>query len=280
MVVSRRYRLVLEVGLLAVVAALAAFGVTAGMRLTLDPLAAVPAPSGDPTPGPNRTSPLDDYALIATRDLFGTDAGVAASGDGPLRLSGIGWYGGEARAVITDAATGRQDLYRTGDAVGGARIASIHWDHVVLARGGREETLEIAAHADAPGSEAAPADVASAPTAGTPSIRRLTANAFVVDRRELSGVVDNMSGLLTQLRAVAEVHDGRPTGFRLFQIRDDSLFRRLGLENGDVVQRVNGSRVEDPSALLGFLERLQAEPRVALDIVRAGAPRTMVYELR
>jgi general secretion pathway protein C len=89
-----------------------------------------------------------------------------------------------------------------------------------------------------------------------------------------------MSGLLTQLRAVAEVADGRPAGFRLFQIKDDSIFRRLGLENGDVVQRVNGNAVGDPATLLAFLQRLRTEPRVALDIVRGGTARTLVYDLR
>ena len=101
-----------------------------------------------------------------------------------------------------------------------------------------------------------------------------------MDRREVAGAVDNMSGLMTQLRAVAEVREGRPAGFRLFQIRDDSLFAKLGLRNGDVVERVNGTQVADPTALLAFLQRLRTEPRVALDIVRGDAPRTLVYDLR
>ena len=38
--------------------------------------------------------------------------------------------------------------------------------------------------------------------------------------------------------------------------------------------------VAEPAALLGFLERLKTEPRVAIDIVRAGSARTLVYDLR
>src|SRR5437899_3304505 len=129
----------------------------------------------------------------------------------------------------------------------------------------------------------APAAETPAPPAAAPAddrIRRTAENAFIVDRREVAGAVDNMSGLMTQLRAVAEVREGRPAGFRLFQIRDDSLFAKLGLRNGDVVERVNGAQVADPTALLGFLQRLRTEPRVALDIVRGDAPRTLVYDLR
>src|SRR5439155_408311 len=89
------------------------------------------------------------------------------------------------------------------------------------------------------------------PPPRSPRTRRTAENAFIVDRREVAGAVDNVSGLMTQLRAVAEVREGRPAGFRLFQIRDDSLFAKLGLRNGDVVERVNGAQVADPTALLG-----------------------------
>jgi general secretion pathway protein C len=132
------------------------------------------------------------------------------------------------------------------------------------------------AQPDAPAPAAEPAP---APEPGE-HIRRTGENAWLVDRREIAGALGNTSGLLTQLRAVAEVRDGRPAGFRLFRIREESLFARLGLRDGDVVERVNGTEVHDPTALLRFLERLGHEPRVALDIVRADAPRTLVYDLR
>ena len=118
------------------------------------------------------------------------------------------------------------------------------------------------------------------PSGKRTSIRRASEDAFIVDRRELVGAVDNMSGLLTQLRAVPEIDDGHPIGFRLFEIADESIFRELGLRDGDVVQRVNGTVLADPASLLTFLQHLRDEPRVALDIVRAGSRRTLVYDLR
>jgi general secretion pathway protein C len=164
--------------------------------------------------------------------------------------------------------------------VGEARVTAISWDRVTLVGPRGEETLELTAPAPAESPAAAPTAPAVREAAAGDRIRQTGENAFVVDRRELAGGVEGMSGLLTQLRAVAEVRDGRPAGFRLFQIRDASLFARLGLRDGDVVQRVNGAAISEPAALLGFLQRLGEEPRVALDIVRADRPRTLVYELR
>ena len=279
MVFARPHRLALELGLLVAVAWLAALGVSSAVRLAVDDVPPAPTEPATP-PAAAPPGPLADYAVIAARDVFNpAPAGTSRSGRAAtFRLWGVGLDGNDARAVIEDTRTHRQDLYRVGDEVAGGRIVAIDWDRVTLAHAGGEEVLELSAPADERAEE--PAAEAPAATAGDARIRRTGENAFVVDRRELAGAVGNMSGLMTQLRAVAEVQDGRPAGFRLFQIRDDSLFARLGLRDGDVVQRVNGAAVAEPAALLGFLDRLQTEPRVALDIVRGAAPRTLVYDLR
>jgi general secretion pathway protein C len=271
----RRIRLALELGLLALVVALAATNVSSALRAAAwtVPADTSPATAAATTPVP----PLDAYAVIAARDVFNPAATPEPLTDG-LRLWGIGLHGTAAHAVIEDTTTRRQELYRVGDEIRGARVAAITWDQVTLARGDVEATLEIGPPS---AGDDAPAALADVPATSEPArIRRTGGDAWIVDRREIAGAVDNMSGLLTQLRAVAEVQDGRPAGFRLFQMKDDSIFRRLGLENGDVVQRINGSTVADPGSLLAFLQRLRSEPRVALDIVRGGSARTLVYDLR
>jgi general secretion pathway protein C len=267
----------LELALLVVSTALAAYGVSAALRLAVEPL-----PVATPPPAAARaiaSEPLDAWAPIAARDIFNgrRDAGP---GDGSRRLVGVGFQGGEARAAIEDTRTHRQELVRTGDTVGDRRVTAIAWDHVVLTGSGGEQVLELTTPEGVPSGQ--PEDTGDpVPTpAAHATIRQTSATAFVVDRRELAGAVDDMSGLLTQLRAVAEVRDGRPAGFRLFQMKDDSIFRRLGLQNGDVVQRVNGEAVSDPATLLAFLQRLRTEPRVALDIRRGTERQTMIYDLR
>ncbi len=282
----RHPRRALELALLALVAYLGALGLTTAVRGALDdvpPAAAGLDDASDAAP-PAEREPLAAYAVIAERDVFNGGAG-ATPGDGAaapadLRLWGVALHGGEPRAVIEDARSHRQELYRVGDTIGDARIAAIDWDRITLARPGGAATLVLSPPAADPAAPAADADAPPRPAGPGDQIRRTAENAFVVDRREITGAADNMSGLMTQLRAVAEVADGRPAGFRLFSIADGSLFSRLGLVDGDVVQRVNGTAIADPTALLGFLQRLRTEPRVALDIVRAGTPRTLVYDLR
>jgi general secretion pathway protein C len=283
MLVPRRLRLALEIGLAALAVALAAYGVSLGLAAATSGTLPPEALASTPRPGGRSLGPLESYSVIAARDVYNPAAAAdnrsAAEG---LRLWGVGVHGKESRAVIEDRETHRQELYRVGEEVHGARIVSIGWDRVTLVRNGVESTLELAAPGERRGDGTPPQD-GGAPTevpAPAARIRRTGTDAFIVDRRELDGVVDNMSGLMTQLRAVAEVTEGRPSGFRLFQIKEDSIFHRLGLQDGDVVQRVNGTVVSDPTSLLTFLGRLRSEPRVAVDIVRDGGTRTLVYDLR
>jgi general secretion pathway protein C len=276
---SRRLRLALEIGLVALVVTLAACGVSAALRaITSGVLTDEVVEPTPPRDASHRPGPLESYAVIAARDVFNPAPARDDQLTEGLRLWGVGLYGRDGRAVIEDLETRRQELYGVGDEVRGARVTAISWDRVILERGGVEATLELAP----PGERRRAEPEAATPpeTAAGHRIRRTGADAYIVDRRELAGAVDNMSGLMTQLRAVAEVTDGRPAGFRLFQIKEDSIFRRLGLQDGDVVQRVNGTAMSDPASLLAFFEQLRSEPRVAVDIVRAGSARTLVYDLR
>jgi general secretion pathway protein C len=277
---SRRLRLALELGLVLLVVTLAAYGVSAAIRVATSGEA--PVATFEPQDGGvarHALDPLDSYGVIAARDVFNPAAATDRRVAEGLRLWGVGLHGTSGHAVIEDLETHRQELYRVGDAIRGARIVAIAWDRVTLEQSGQEATLELAPPGEHHAAQAEGG--ATAPPAQTPAtVRRTGADAFIVDRRELAGAVDNMSGLMTQLRAVAEVADGRPAGFRLFQIKEDSIFHRLGLQDGDVVQRVNGTTLDDPTSLLTFLGRLRNEPRVAVDIMRAGAARTLVYDLR
>jgi len=273
----RRLQLGIELTLLGCVVLLGALAVRTGLRAAV---AVVPPPETPlrATADAHALRPLEAYAPIAARDIFNTGA-LTTSGASGLRLLGVGLNGESAHAVIEDPTTSKQTLVRVGDELRGLEVSAIGWDEVTLTGDGVRETIELVREPTRKAPQAAVTSTAAADVPA-PAIRRTADDAFLVDRRQLDGTLDGLSGLMTELRAVPEMRDGRSAGFRIFQLRDDGLFSRLGLENGDVVERVNGESVAEPAALLGFLERLKTEPRVAIDIVRAGSARTLVYDLR
>src|SRR5262249_49557779 len=144
-----------------------------------------PAPSASTdSREPAAPRPLADYAVITARDVFNPSAG-GAERHRTLRLWGVGLDGHEARAVIEDTATHRQELYRGGDAIGAARVVAIDWDRVTLSQAGVDDVLELASPETAPPADGAPPAAVQAST--EEHIRRTGENAWVVDRRELVG---------------------------------------------------------------------------------------------
>jgi general secretion pathway protein C len=239
--------------------------------------------------------PLVRSSIIVERNLFNSKSpggvveappapGQAAGPLPPLNARLIGTVLGAAGgyAVIEDGATRRQDLYRLNETVlGDAKLVAIERDRVRLKRGGRTEVLELAfLERSATPAVALPPVAAAEPPQTTSGVARAGENRFVIDQRELNAAVENMNQLLTQARMVPFFNAGRADGFRIFAIRPNSLFEKIGLRDGDVLQRVNGSELSDPARAFELFEQLKNEKTITVDLVRNNVKQTLSYDIR
>ena len=102
----------------------------------------------------------------------------------------------------------------------------------------------------------------------------------VIDRREVEQAMSDLPKLLTQARAVPNMVNGTLNGFRIDYISPSSFYEKIGIQYGDVLQRVNGVDIRDPSTMLNLFQQLKNENVVKLDLVRNNQRSTMTYELR
>jgi len=102
----------------------------------------------------------------------------------------------------------------------------------------------------------------------------------VIDRREIENAVDNLPQLMAKARLIPNINDGKPDGFRIFAIMEGSLYAKIGLQNGDILHRVNGVDVKDPQNLLKVFEQLKDESAIVVDLVRNNQKETFNYEIR
>ncbi len=89
--------------------------------------------------------------------------------------------------------------------------------------------------------------------------------------------------LARQARIVPGIRDGKPEGFKLFAIRRDSLWDKLGIQNGDTLLRVAGMPLTSPEQALQIYTEIsqnKKRERVAVELRRRGETRTHVYLLR
>jgi len=178
-------------------------------------------------------------------------------------------------AIIEDDAQKTQELYRIGDTLQGRTLAKVEWDRVILKGPRGDETLQLV---EPSGKGASPAPAATASSSG--GIEKRSDTDFVIDRAEVDKQMENMNQLFTQVRAVPHFQDGKAAGFRLFAIRQDSVFEKIGLKNGDVITRINGNDLSDPARAMSLIQELRNEGHITVDVTRNRQPSTLSYEIR
>jgi general secretion pathway protein C len=229
------------------------------------------------------TNRLLNPSIILERNLFGVapvvaeaNSGASAKGFDPnLKLRGTASSEGRAFAVF-DNGDGVQEVYVIGERVfDGAKLDQVELNAAILTNRGRHKRYEIEIDDDV---EAAPSK--KGPVGPRGGIQATTPGKYRVDRREIDFAIENLNYVITQARAVPVLRDGKATGYKLFNIRPGSLFERLGLRNGDVVQRVNGNELDNPGKAIGMLDEIQSMEEIRMDFLRGGKPQTFEYAIR
>lgn len=229
-----------------------------------------------------RRGPLD-YSAIFARNLFGSEPiaeiGTTAPGArGELILRGTADFEGRGYAVFESTDSGKQGIFEVGDLVfEGPRLVAVQPRSATLLSGGRKVVIELTeSSADVPTG----ADETGAAGAAEGGIRKVGDNRYLVDRGEVDSSIESLSTVVTQMRAVPFLQDGKSVGFRVFNIRSGSVFERMGLQNGDVIQAVNGTELDDPSRALALLDEVQTASEIRIDLLRSDRPNTLTYTIR
>ncbi|MDE3269003.1 MAG: PDZ domain-containing protein [Pseudomonadota bacterium] len=78
--------------------------------------------------------------------------------------------------------------------------------------------------------------------------------------------------VLQDAKASPNVVNGKLRGFVLTRIREDSIYRKSGLQNGDIVEEINGVLLTDTAQAIKLLNSLRNESEIELRVVRGGNP--------
>lgn len=274
------------------------------MRLSASSLRPPVQIAGTATTAVKRTTPAD-YAIISARNLFNANP---PSGDAApvvevrvvekevqptqLRLRLIGVVSGELQqyAIIEDLQrSGAQDLYQIGDVVQRAAIIDIRAECVLLDTRRQREKLCFEYNdgaRDANGNSMPPQrrdrrrrSAAPPGESSDDDVVRVDQGTWHVKRELITDQFADLGTLSRQVRVTPHTIQGRPSGFRLTRLRP-GLLQRIGLINGDVLQRVNGLDINSPEEALKAYQAVQSEPTVRLEILRRNSPTTLTYEIR
>ena len=174
-------------------------------------------------------------------------------------------------ATISDLATRETHVLGVGDQVGNVRLLGVQRVRderdatgngfkvvAVICNGTVKEYLDAEAGS---GASEAPANLGTAPV---PPPRP------EIERGVLDATLGDLNKVATQARIVPSFKNGAANGFKLFSIQPGSLYASIGIENGDVVQRVNGYEINSPEKALELYQKLKESGHVTIELERGG----------
>lgn len=99
-------------------------------------------------------------------------------------------------------------------------------------------------------------------------------------RKDVNEVLDAGLGKFLQRADLrAELHEGAFVGFRVVELRPPAWWQGVDLVAGDVITRVNGMPIEQPTDAHAAFESLRKSDQLVVSYLRAGAPRELSYTI-
>jgi type II secretion system protein C len=268
-------------------------------------------PTSSASPHPNQDG---DYKVITERNLFRAklqievpkprsekeieDEQLAALMSG-MTLKGV-WIGQQKEgsyAVIDKGGQKGVWTYELGEAVErGLAVSEIRPNLVKLAKGDFSATLRLFAK----GYDREVAKPAAVTTAGVemkPTVSRVSpvpqkpvdysrdvrkeGNTVLISKSLADKMKTDNSAVLSAVAIRASVDSqGRPNGYRVVSVDRGSVAEKIGLVANDVVQEINGFRLNTSEDINKAYNRFKNESRFEVKVLRKGNVETIRYEIR
>jgi len=229
---------------------------------------------------------LPEAEAIASFSLFGKQAvvakappktsapAVAAPTRLNIRLLGTVVAGDRSFAVMS-LGGGEEKVVQLGsDIQPGVALTEVEADSIVVDNRGRREKVLMAKGSLGGAGAMFPATTPGPSTAGVPAVSQTFTRAAIDTQMQ------DLPGLLTGALAVPHQTNGNPDGFLIQDIVPGSLYEKAGLQNGDVIRRVNGEEIASPEKGIALFQALQSANSLDLEITRAGAVQRLHFDIR
>ena len=223
---------------------------------------------------------LQDYGIITERNLFLST--LKAIGDNQLEgglfdsdqknmdfdLKGTVAYNSSfGFIVIEERGNHKQRLYRLGDKIGPDKLIKITRNTATLRSEGREITLKIKATMEG----------SLLPNSPAAEISRAAPKSLTLSKKTVNENLNDLKSIMNQAIVRPFLNEGVQEGYILSNIAPNSLYEKMGLQNGDIITDINNRRMQSADDLLQMVNLMQSGNNIALSVKRNGKIEAINY---
>lgn len=263
------------------------------------PTPAAPSPAAA---APTKTAHTKDGAQLASRNMFCSDCTppvetVVKTSDGtiqnttlPLSLlaTNVNVKADQSFATIINTENQHQGAYVIGDKIPGAtgKLTRIHYKFIEFENNGHTERLGLlgvtlppptVAVADPPKDDENKDDLQVAVDNG---VKKIDDNNYEIEKSLVDKILQNPMVVAKAARVVPSMKNGKPDGFKLYAIRPTSVYAKIGLQNGDTLNAINGFSLDSADKALEVYTKLREANQLEAEITRRGKTMTIKYSIK
>ena len=195
---------------------------------------------------------------------------------GPETWPLIGVVVGESRSIAIVIIDGETEILFVGDTVHGWTLSEIQTDRIHWRKGGEELISFLSTD-----QEKVQEQKQKQQAKRRAMVKKATSfsSKTKIDKQYAKSLIDNPAQLLEQALYKPYKKDGQIIGFSVRNIQDDSVLQKIGMQNDDVLMRLNGEDIKSPTSLLQAYAGLEGSNTISVDVLRDGQVKSILLEL-
>jgi general secretion pathway protein C len=227
-----------------------------------------------------RRNQLQDYGIITERNLFLStlktigdkqlDGGLFDSDqkNTDFDLKGTVAYNSSfGFIVIEERGNHKQKLYRMGDKIGTAKLIKITRNTATLRSEDREITLKVKSTMEGP----------LLPNSPAGGMNQAPPRSLNLSKKAVNENLSDLKSIMSQAVVRPFLNKGVQNGYIISNIAPNSLYEKMGLQNGDIINDINDKPMRSADNLLQMVNLMQSGSSITLNVKRNGKIEAINY---
>jgi general secretion pathway protein C len=219
---------------------------------------------------------LQDYGIITERNLFlstlkaisdkQSEGGLFDSDQKIMDFDLKGTVACNSSfgfVIIEERDSHKQKLYRLGDKIGSAKLTKITRNTAILKSGEREITLKIKSTIEG--------------SLLSDSPNRAAPRSFTLSKKTVNENLNDLKSIMSQAVVRPSLNEGVQEGYVISNIAPNSLYEKMGLQNGDIIIDINNKHMQSADNLLQLVNLMQSGSSIELNVKRNGNVEAINY---
>ena len=185
-----------------------------------------------------------------------------------IKLKGISTFNEYKTAIFEITDSKKQFLLKEGDFIENYKILNIFKDYVLLSELIKKDKPQKSRN------------INHIYTQIIDNIEKVSDNYFKIKKNILLENLKDPQKFLSASRIIPQKIEGNATGFLIKNVKKGSFFNSLGLQDGDIILKINGESFNNTFTVLNQLTKIKDKKAIYLEILRNKKLFAIKYELK